>query len=102
MSKIKETVEEFRNKLLNRKEQEVVQEEQKQLESTLEYAAYDVVQDPATNSRSFLIVKIKYDITTKQATVVEVRPFHDKAAGLSMVMDKENRKYLFERNRSEK
>jgi hypothetical protein len=102
MSKAKDTVEELRNKLFNRKQKETVEEEQQAITTTLSNVTYDVIQDPSTTSRQFLIVKIKYDLDTKQATVVEVRPFQDKAVGMIIIKDKESRKYLFEKNRSEK
>lgn len=98
MSKTKETVEELRKKLFERKKDEVVETADQVLETKLDGVVYDVVQDPSTKSRAFLMVKIKYDIETKQAVVEEVVKFGDKTAAFSMVMDKENRKYLFEKS----
>ncbi len=61
---------------------------------------YDIVQDPNVNNRSYLAVKIKYDLATKTAVVLEVTPFPDKTAGLTIMMGKENLKYLCEKKRS--
>lgn len=102
MSKAKQTIQEFREKLFEKKKEEIVEQSNKIIQENLEYVAYDVVQDPSTKSRSYVMVKIRYDLNTRQAVVEEVRPFEDKAAGLTIQMDKENRKYLFERNRSKK
>jgi len=102
MSKVKDTVEEFKNKYLNVKKEEVVKEEVKAKAATMDNVTYDVIQDPSTKSRAFLIVKIKYDLKTKEAIIEEVRNFNDKVAGMSMVADKDNREFLFKRNRSRK
>lgn len=102
MSKAKDTVEELRSKLFDRKKEETVQEAEKTLEASLDNIVYDVIQNPDVKNRSFLAVKIKYDLKTNQAVIVETREFQDKAAGLTIQMNKENLKYLFERNRSSK
>lgn len=99
MSKAKEAVAELRSKIFENKKQEVVEKAEEVIKKNLEYSVYDVIQDPDTNSRSFIMVKIEYDLKSKKAQLVEVRPFQDKAAGLGIVMDKENRKYLFEKNK---
>lgn len=64
-------------------------------EGLLTHTCYDVYQDPTKKSRHFLIVKINYNPETGTAEVEEIRPFEDKTAGLSMVSDKDNRQYLF-------
>lgn len=100
MSKAKEAIAELRSKMFDNKKQEIVEKAVEVINETLSETTYDVIQDPSTKSRAFLIVKIQYDIKTKKAAVVEVKPFDDKAAGLTMNLDKQNRKYLFERNRN--
>lgn len=102
MSKPKDTIKEFREKLFETKKKEVVEEAQKKLEETMDNVTYDVIQNPSTKSRDYLIVKIKYDLENNNATIVEVKPFIDKVAGMSMLMDKENRKYLFEKHKGSK
>lgn len=98
MSKPKEIIENIRSQYFDRQKDKIVEEANKTLEEKLEHTVYDVIQDPSTKSRQFIMVKIKYDLVTKQAVVSEVTEFQDKAAGLTIQMDKENRKYLFEKN----
>mgnify|MGYP003460551307 FL=1 len=102
MSKTKETVEELRKKLFERKKEDAVENAEKVIEAQLDGVVYDVVQDPSTKSRAFLMVKIVYDINTKQAVVEDVIKFNDKTAAFGMNLDKENRKYLFEKNKGNK
>ena len=102
MSKAKDKIDEIRNKIFEKKKETMVEEADAKILATMENVAYDVIQDPNSKSRAFIMVKIAYDLETKTAKIVEVRPFGDKAAGLSITMDKENRKYLFEKNRSRK
>jgi len=98
MSKAKDKIEELRNKLFENKKKELTEKAQEVIETTMDNTVYDVIQDPSTKSRQFLMVKIKYDLDTKTAAIVDVMPFQDKAAGLTIQMDKENRKYLYEKN----
>lgn len=102
MSKAKETIKEFREKLFEAKKQETVEKAQQTLEKTLENEVYTVVQDPNVKGRAFLIVKIQFDLKTGKAAVVGQCSFSDKAAGLTMIMDQENRKYLFNKNNRSK
>jgi hypothetical protein len=102
MSKAKESIEELRAKLFDRKKQEVVEAAEKAIEANLDFTTYDVVQDPSIQSRSFLILKIKYDLATKTAAIIDVVPFPDKAAALTMQRDRENLKYFYERNGGKK
>jgi hypothetical protein len=100
--KAKESIEELRAKLFDRKKQEVVEAADKVIDQTLDNITYDIIQDPATQSRAFLIVKIKYDLNTKLAKIVDVIPFPNKAVGLTMQRDKENLKYFYEQNGGKK
>ena len=102
MSKAKEAIKEFRDKLFETKKQEIVEEAQKTIENAMDGVTYDVIQNPDTKSRDYLILKIKYDLETRTAAIVEVKPFNDKVAGMSIIMDKENRKYLFEKFKGKK
>lgn len=102
MSKAKEAIKEFREKLFETKKQEIVEEAQKTIENAMDGVTYDVIQNPDTKSRDYLILKIKYDLETRTAAIVEVKPFNDKVAGMSIIMDKENRKYLFEKFKGKK
>lgn len=70
-------------------------------DNTLNLTAYDIIKDPEKNGNYYLAVEIKYNLKTKKTSFI-VRPFSDKTAGMSMFMDKENRKYLFEKNRGGK
>jgi hypothetical protein len=99
VSKAKDVLADIKTKVFERKKEEMVEEAKKTLEANLETVAYDVIQDPSTTSRQFLIVQIKYDLETKKAVISEVRPFSDKTAGLSIQMNKENIKFLFDRNK---
>lgn len=102
MSKAKDAIKEFREKLFETKKKEVVEEAQKKIEENMDNVTYDVIQNPDTKSREYLIIKIKYDLTTKTASVVGVKPFNDKVAGMTIIMDKENRKYLYEKFKGNK
>lgn len=101
MSKVKDAISDLRAKLTNREsEPEALEKPQDETYDVIfDNEVYDVIQDPTTKSRAFLMVRIQYDLKTKVAQVTEVKPFDDKAAGLTMSIDKQNRKYLFERNR---
>jgi len=102
MGKTKDTVEELRSKLFERKKEEIVETEKKLVEENLECVAYDIIQNP-NKKRDYLIVRIKYNLETKEAVVTDVEPFHDKAAGLGLQLDKKNRKYFFDKvNRGKK
>lgn len=102
MKKLKESTQEFRERILGvRKEevkQEVKEEIQEQTSSELPYEVIDVIQDPNTTSRSYFYVKIKYDPKTKQAVVETITPCIDKTTGYAMILDKENRAYLFQKS----
>lgn len=100
MSKAKDKINELRTKMFENKKAQQVEEATKVVEASMDGTVYDVIQDPDKKGRNFIMVKIKYDLATKTAAIVEVREFLDKAAGLSIQMDKESRKYLFEKNRS--
>lgn len=102
MSKNKDQIKELRDKLFESKLVEEVKKATQTIEDTLPYTTFDLIQDPNTSSRSFIALKIKYNPETKQAAVVETFPFPDKTTGLSIVMDKENRKYIFEKYGSKK
>jgi hypothetical protein len=95
MSKAKDTIKEFREKLFETKKKEAVEEAQKTLEKNLDLVAYDVIQNPDKKNRDYLLIKIKYDLETRSAVVTDVLPFKDKTVGLSIQLDKENRRYLF-------
>lgn len=99
MSKAKDVIADIRDKVFERRKQETIEKAQEVLEKNLDNTVYDVIQNPNSKSRDFLIVKIKYDLETKEAAVLEVREFQDKAAGLTIQIDKENRKYLFNKNK---
>lgn len=98
MSK-KETVEEFKAKLAAKQKQLEAELAKKAMEADLDLSVIDVIQDPTKKTRSFLAVKIKYDLVTKTASVVEILPFEDKTAGLSIQMGSKNLEVLFEKNR---
>lgn len=98
MSKDKSLLDDVRSKLFNRKETEAEQQAQAEVEASLENETFDVIQDPSTKSRQFLIVKLKYNLDTKQASVVDVAPFQDKAAGLAITNDKTNLKFFYDKN----
>jgi len=100
MSKTKSAIEELRTKLFDRQKQEAVEEVQQQVESKLDSVIYDVIQDPTKTNREFLILKLKYNLDTKEAAIVDVQKFQDKTAGLSIQLAKENLKYLFEKNKN--
>lgn len=98
MSKPKDLINEVRSKLLGRKQEEMTVQEQTELAQSLPLEAFDVIQDPSTKSRAFLIVKIKYNLETREAVVTDVAPFQDKAAGLALSNDKSNLRYFFDKN----
>jgi hypothetical protein len=98
MSKAKETIKEFRDKLFENKKKETIEQAQKTIEASLDDSVYAIVQDPNVKGRSFIMVKIKFNLESNQATIVGKCPFPDKAAGLSIIMQLENHKYLFEKN----
>lgn len=60
----------------------------------LKYAV-DVVQ----LGREFLVVKIKYDLTTKRSEIVEVMPFDNKISALSFELGKNGILSIAERNK---
>jgi len=99
----KEELNELRQKLeIKKKKLEVEKATEKHIKNikeTLTYTTYDVFQDPSKRGRHFIMVKLQYNPDTKEAVVVDIRPFEDKTAGLSFVMDKDNRKYLFDKCR---
>jgi hypothetical protein len=108
MSKAKEVIDDIRNKVFERKKQETIEEAKKTIEASLTSVAYAVTQDPDSISRQFVIAKIVYDLTKKledgtyPASVVEVRPFDDKGAAMTMIKDTETRKFFFEKNKGKK
>lgn len=104
----------LREKLYNKKREEQIEEAETiiQEDSIAEeakfpienftYTTYDVFQDPEKKGRHFIIAEIKYNPVTMKAEVTDVRDFEDKTAGLAFVMDKDNRKYLFNKSRRRK
>lgn len=102
MSKTKDTIKEFRDKLFETRKQEAVEKAQQTIEKTLENEVYTVIQDPNVKGRAFLMLKIQFDLETGKAAITGQCSFSDKAAGLTMIMDQENRKYLFNKNNRSK
>jgi len=98
MSKIKNAVDEFRKKLTDKQLEVVVEKPVVPVEATSDLIAYDVIQDPTTNSRKFVIVKLVYNLDTKEARIDSVRPFEDKTAGMAIQLDKKNHEYFYEKN----
>lgn len=95
MKKLKETTDQFKERILGVRKEEVKEEMQQEQAQILPYEVIDVIQNPGTNSRSYSYVKIKYDPVTKLATVETITPCLDKTTGYAMLLDKENRAYLF-------
>jgi len=99
MSKNKDVVEELRQKLFERKKEEQVEEANKELSKDLTMTTYVVFQDPNRNGHNFLVGKILFNPETRKALIDEVIPFEDRAAGLTFVMNQENMKVLFGKNK---
>ena len=100
MSKPKDVISSIRDAVFERKKETIVEEAEKKIEESAaikECVVYDIVQDPRVKGRSFLIVKISYDVETMTAKLEHASPFADKTVALSVSLDKENRKYLFEK-----
>jgi hypothetical protein len=102
MTKAKDTIKEFREKLFEAKKKEVVEEATKVVESLLENETYSIIQDPSAKNRSFIMIKIKFNVETGEAQIVGKCPFPDKAAGLTIQRQLANNKYLFEKNNRSK
>ena len=99
MSKAKDVMEDLRNKVFERKKQESVEKAEEVIKPDLDNIIYDIIQDPSTSSRRYLALQIRYNLETKDAKVMEVRPFDDKTVGLSIEMNRKNIKYLFEKSK---
>lgn len=56
---------------------------------------YVVTENPDKKSKEYLIVKIKYDIVSKRAEVVESRKLDQKVIGMRFPIEQENLKYYF-------
>lgn len=97
MSKAKDALEEVRKAVFDRKNEEIAKEAGVTIEKTLPLITYDVIQDPSTQSRKFLIVQIRYDLTTKEAKVISARPFSDHVVGLMKQNDKENMRIMYDK-----
>lgn len=102
MSKAKDSIEQLRKKLHEKTLEFKAEKAQQEIEEKLTHIVYDVFQDPTAKHRSFLIAKLQYNPDTKEAVVMGIKPFPDKAAGLSYVMNHENMRYLYEKSRQEK
>lgn len=104
MKKFKESTQDFRDRILGVRKEEVKQEAKEEMKQEqagdMPYEVIDVIQDPTTKSRSYQYVKIKYNPATKQAIVETITPCIDKTTGYAMILDKDNRKYLFEKSNS--
>jgi len=100
----KEDMEKLRKRIFDRKKkltEEVVEvkAEVEQPVNRLLHTAYTIIEDSSKKGRNFLIIKIKFDVDTGEINMEEVREFEDKAAGLSFVMNNNNLKFLFEKNK---
>jgi len=91
----KDKINELRNKLYNKKKELQVKQAEQEILDKLTNITYDVYQDPDKKGKHFLIVEIQYNPETKMAVVSEPREFENKTTGLAIVMDKDNRKYLY-------
>ena len=91
----KNEVEQLRTKLHDNKVEALSLEAQKQIEQELPNVVHDMVQDGSKKGRHFLMVQVRYNLETGKASVTGVKPFNDKTAGISMVADKTNREYLY-------
>ena len=97
MSKAKDAIAELRNKMFDNKKQEIVEKAEETINQELDKDILTVIQNP--NEKGYLGVKIQFNVNTKQARVAEVIDFKDKVVALSIINNKENLKYLFEKNR---
>jgi hypothetical protein len=102
----KEDIAKLRAKLFDKKKKEVIENAVKQEEikvkevvDSLEHTAYTIIEDESKKGRHFLIAKIKFDINSGKIVMEEVREFEDKAAGLTFVMNNNNLKFLFDKNK---
>jgi carbonic anhydrase len=102
----KEDIAKLRKKLFDKKKQEVIEKAVEQQEKevkksveSLQHTAYTIIQDDSKRGRHFLIAKIKLDINSGKIVLDEVREFEDKAAGLAFVMNNNNLKFLFNKNK---
>lgn len=68
---------------------------------SLNLTAYDIIKDPDKPGNNYVAVEIKYNLKTKKTSIIS-KSYYDKMSGMSMFMDKDNRKYLFEKNRGVK
>jgi ribosomal protein L9 len=99
----KDTMENLRQKLFEKKKKLQIEEADEKIRETMNQDSYVVFQDSTKKGRHFLMIKIPFKVTydekldkfTVESAGGEVREFGDKTAALAMVMDVENRKYLF-------
>lgn len=97
--KNKDEVESLRKTLFDRQKELQIEEAATKLAEKLDRVAYTVITDNSKKGRHFLIVKIKFDIDSLESVIEEVREFEDKAAGLAFVMNNDNLKFLFNKNK---
>lgn len=98
-------LDELRKKLEEKKkvlqqETEVIEElnTEEVTEETTEdnyYVVHDIIQDPSTKSRKYLMVEIKYNINTGECKLGEIKNFTDKTTGFSVVSRKHHFQYLY-------
>lgn len=108
MSKIDELREILKSKKKELKEETEAVEDvvENVLEEVVEEGNYhivhDIIQDPSTKSRKYLMVEIKYDIDTGECILGKVMNFTDKTIGYSVVSRKYHAKYLYDKCKGER
>ena len=88
--------------LLAQKGEEVQEkkEEAKKVEEleSLPEVVYVVQTNPKLKGRNYLISKLKYDIVSKKALVVETRTLVQKEVGMRFPTEQQNLKYFYEKS----
>ena len=82
--------------ILKAKEEELKkQEEIKALEDTLNQTVLGFCKNPDKTSKDYMLIKLKFNIETQEAIVVDAVPITNRVAGKSFEIEQDNLQLMF-------
>lgn len=95
MSKKELTAEEIMQKRIEKRKEEAAQEAKEEFKESLSNECFVVTNTPDKGPKDFLLVKLKYDIKTMKAVVVDYVELEQTIIGLRFPKEQETLKYYF-------
>jgi len=95
----KEEVEDIMKKRFEKRKEEMVEKAKDEIKSKLNETCYTVCSDPEKGGRSYLVVKINFDIKTMKALVEDYAALDQKVIGMRFPVEQEQIKYFYDQSK---